>query len=57
MKQFSCGDVVPGCGRRFSAADEAGRLAQVAEHARSDHALITLPVSVVQQVRECMVSV
>lgn len=37
MKKFSCGDVVPGCGATFSAADTDGILAQVAAHARTAH--------------------
>ena len=35
MKTFACGDVIPGCGARFSAADEDGIFAQVAGHADS----------------------
>ena len=37
MKTFACGDVIPGCGARFSAADEDGIFAQVAGHATADH--------------------
>ncbi|HSF25927.1 MAG TPA: DUF1059 domain-containing protein [Actinomycetes bacterium] len=33
MKSFTCGDVVPGCEAVFTAADEEGILAQVADHA------------------------
>lgn len=39
MKQFSCGDVVPGCRREFSAPDQAGILDAVTEHAAEDHGL------------------
>ncbi len=39
MKQFSCGDVVPGCGRVFRGSDGARFLDEVAEHARGDHGL------------------
>lgn len=55
MKQFSCGDVVPGCTRAFRAHDEAGILAAVAEHAAADHGLIAIPDSLMQQVREHIV--
>ena len=51
MKSFACGDVVPGCGRAFSAADESGILAQVAAHAAADHGLTDVPPALVDQVR------
>lgn len=51
MKQFSCGDVVPGCNVRFSAKDDDGVLAQVATHARDDHGLTEIPASLVDLVR------
>jgi predicted small metal-binding protein len=39
MKEFSCGDVVPGWTMSFSAASEAELLEAVAAHARGDHGL------------------
>ncbi len=57
MKQFSCGDVVPGCRRQFTADDEDGILRQVAEHARLDHGLETLPPEVAQQVSAALLTV
>jgi predicted small metal-binding protein len=51
MKSFSCGDVVPGCSRTFTAADENGILAQVAAHATADHGLTDIPPALVEQVR------
>jgi predicted small metal-binding protein len=45
MKQFFCGDVVPGCEARFVAEDEDGILTQVAEHAKSDHGMTQIPSS------------
>ena len=51
MKIFACGDVVPGCGRTFSAADEDGILTQVAAHATHDHGLADVPPALVEQVR------
>ncbi len=51
MKSFSCGDVVPGCGRTFTAPDEGGILAQVAAHAAADHGLTDIPPALVEQVR------
>ena len=51
MKQFSCGDVVPGCKAVFQAEDESGILTQVAHHARHDHGMSAVPDALVQQVR------
>lgn len=56
MKQFSCGDVIPGCRRTFQGS-EADILTAVAEHAAADHQLTDIPPSVVQQVRSHIVSV
>lgn len=39
MKEYSCGDVVPGCGARFVAADEAEVLALCTVHAQHAHGL------------------
>ncbi len=51
MKSFACGDVVPGCGRAFTAPDENGILAQVAAHGSADHGLTEVPPALVEQVR------
>jgi predicted small metal-binding protein len=51
MKQFSCGDVVPGCKAVFRAEDEAGIFGQVAEHAKHDHGMTSIPDALVHQVR------
>ena len=51
MKQFACGDVVPSCGRTFTAPTEEDILAAVAGHARDDHGLSDVPASLVDQVR------
>lgn len=34
---FECGDVIPGCAASFEADTEEKLLAEVGEHARSDH--------------------
>jgi predicted small metal-binding protein len=57
MKQFSCGDVVPGCQRRFTGATEQDILSAVAVHAQADHGLTEIPASLVEQVRGQIVSV
>lgn len=51
MKQFACGDVVPSCGRTFTAPTDDDILAAVAGHARDDHGLTEIPASLVDQVR------
>ena len=51
MKQFACGDVVPSCGRTFTAPTDDDILAAVAGHARDDHGLSDIPASLVDQVR------
>lgn len=51
MKQFSCGAVVPGCTATFSAESEDELLGQVAEHAKADHGMDTVPDEVVEQVK------
>ena len=51
MKQFSCGDVVPGCEAVFRATSEALILEAVAEHARKDHGLTALPSELLVKVK------
>lgn len=50
MKQFCCGDVVPGCTAIFRAQSENELLSQIAAHARDDHGLSELPAALIQQV-------
>lgn len=57
MKQFSCGDVVPGCGRAFRASTDLEILTAVVDHARTDHGLSFVPDSMVAQVRDRIVTV
>lgn len=57
MEQFSCGDVVSGCGARFVCSTEDDLLAEVAAHARVVHGLTDIPDSLVEQVRSNVVTV
>jgi predicted small metal-binding protein len=57
MKTFSCGDVIPGCGTRFTAADEDGIFAQAAAHAASDHGVTDITPELVQAVRDRFTSI
>ena len=51
MKQFSCGDVVPGCQMVFHADTDDAILQQVAAHATADHGMTDIPPEVVTAVR------
>lgn len=51
MKQFACGDVVPGCDARWVCDTEDEILTQVAVHAREAHGLDVIPPEVVDRVR------
>ncbi len=51
MKQFSCGDVVPGCKATFNAESEGELIEQVAAHAKADHEMAEVPPEVVAQVK------
>ena len=57
MKQFSCGDVVPGCQATWVRSSEVEILQEVARHAEIDHGLTDIPPALVDQVREKIVSV
>ncbi len=51
MKQFACGDVVPGCSARFVCSSDDEILAEVAAHAREVHGMTEVPAEVVAQVQ------
>ncbi|WP_375503839.1 DUF1059 domain-containing protein [uncultured Jatrophihabitans sp.] len=53
MKNFRCGDVVPGCTRAFTGTED-DILTRVAVHARTDHGLLEMPADLVTQVRSAM---
>ncbi|GGI06362.1 DUF1059 domain-containing protein [Egicoccus halophilus] len=50
MKQFACGDVVPGCQASFVGIDDEAILLQVGAHARVDHGLVEIPDALAQSV-------
>ncbi len=43
MKEIACGDVVPGCGFKASAATEDELLKKVAAHAKEAHGIEVTP--------------
>jgi predicted small metal-binding protein len=51
MKQFCCGDVVPGCTASFRSPNEEHILRAVAEHAHREHGLKEVPAALLSQVR------
>jgi len=50
MKEFSCGDVVPGCAAKFHGSSNEEILTAVAVHAQHDHGLSSVPPELVRQV-------
>jgi predicted small metal-binding protein len=56
MKQFSCGDVVPGCQASFVCSGEDELLSEVAAHAAADHGLVEISPELVAAVRANIVT-
>lgn len=52
MKEFACGDVVPGCSAKFKAPSDDEVLKLVAKHAHEDHGLTEVTPELVKAVRE-----
>lgn len=50
MKEFKCGELVPGCHARFEGASDDEILEQVAVHAREEHGMDEVPPEVVEKV-------
>ena len=55
MKEFRCGEVVPGCGTTFQGESEDEILGQVATHARDEHGMDEVPPEVVDTIRAAIV--
>lgn len=51
MKEFRCGELVPGCQAKFQGESEEEILEQVAGHARQDHGMDEVPPEVADKVR------
>ena len=56
MKQFACGDVVPGCDATFTEIDDQRLMAAVTDHARDHHGMTTVPPELAEQVRRRIVT-
>jgi predicted small metal-binding protein len=50
-KKFSCGDVMAGCGWSATEASEQELFKKIAEHAKKDHNISSIPDDVVQKVK------
>lgn len=51
VKEFRCGELVPGCAAAFHGESENEILRQVADHARDDHGMYEVPPEVVDTIR------
>jgi predicted small metal-binding protein len=51
MKEFRCGELVPGCEARFESESEDALFQQIAAHARDEHGMDEVPPEVVDQIR------
>ena len=52
MKQFNCGDVVPGCQWVTRSEDEEELFAEIPSHAREAHGMDEVPPEVADAIRD-----
>jgi len=57
VKEFRCGDLVPGCPTKLQGESEEEILEQVAVHARDAHGMEEVPPEVVAEVRAVIADV
>jgi predicted small metal-binding protein len=57
MKQFKCGDVVPGCQWVTLSEDEDELFAEISSHAREAHGMDEVPPEVVDQIHAVITDV
>lgn len=50
MKEFRCGELVPGCSATFEGESDEEILQQVATHARDEHGMHEVPPEVIDKV-------
>lgn len=55
MKQFNCGDIVPGCDWTVEGESDDEVLAEVGTHARAAHGMDEVPPEVAERVRSLIV--
>ena len=51
MKEFSCGELIPGCWASFRGESNDEILQQLAVHARDEHGMDEVPPEVVDKIR------
>jgi predicted small metal-binding protein len=51
MKEFRCGELVPGCGARFESDSEEELMDHIAAHARDEHGMPEVPAEVQDKIR------
>jgi predicted small metal-binding protein len=52
MKQFFCGDVVPGCQHVMRSEDEDKLFVEISSHVHDTHGMDEVPTEVVEIIRE-----
>jgi predicted small metal-binding protein len=57
MKQFRCGDVVPGCQWVTRSEDEDELFEEISSHARDTHGMDEVPPEVVDQIHSVITEV
>ena len=57
MKQFKCGDVVPGCEWITRNDDEQVLFSDISEHARDAHGMDEVPPEVAEQIQRVITEV
>jgi predicted small metal-binding protein len=50
MKEFRCGDLVPGCGTVIHSETQDDILVKIADHARDEHGMHEVPPEVVDNI-------
>ena len=55
MKQFSCGDVVPGCTFVTRREDDDALWVEISSHARDAHGMDEVPPEVMDAIRDVIV--
>ena len=57
MKQFRCGDVVPGCGWVARREGEEELFVEISSHAHDAHGMDEVPPEVVEQIQQVITEV
>jgi predicted small metal-binding protein len=55
MKEFRCGELVPGCSAAFEAESETELLQHISAHARDEHGMDEVPPEIVDKIRASIV--